>query len=439
MTSRELALIVEGKLIGSQTAKVKGFEFDSRKVNGGTVFVPLKGKRDGHQFIEDAVKRGAIGYFTEKEIPLKAKFSIKVTNTLDAFLKVAKFKRDTFKGKVIGITGSVGKTTTKELLRFVLSEHYGVYTNVESFNNEIGISYTLSNIPEDAEILIQEVGANKPGEISFLSKIVKPNVGIITAIGESHLEGFECIENIIEEKLTLLDHSSVAILPSPLKPKTNIPTVTFGSGGDVELTDVIRKSESSEFKVRVKDKYYTGKVNVPGSGILNSVMIALALSDVFGISIKVAMKKIEEFKPPKWRLNVKELKRGITLINDSYNANPVSMKNALEVLSRFKKKKVAILGDMLELGKQSERKHKEIGNFICKCGIDMLLTFGNRSRFYGHSFNGLHLHFDQMEELLEFTTSFNFEGSAILVKGSRGNRLETVAKLLEDLYENRSS
>jgi UDP-N-acetylmuramoyl-tripeptide--D-alanyl-D-alanine ligase len=436
--SKELARIVGGKLFGKENVSIKGFDFDSRKIQEKMVFIPLKGNRDGHLFITDAVKKGAVGYLTERGKIGKSEFFIEVENTLKAFSKIGAFKRKLFKGKVIGITGSVGKTTTKELLNFILSENYNVYSNKESFNNLIGVSYTLSNIPGKAEILIQEIGTNKPGEISQLSETVMPDIGIITAIGESHLEGFNCIENVIEEKLSILKFSTLGIVPSSFKVNSQIPLITFGRNGDVELMKVQKSKNGSYFTLKIKDRYFSGKVNIPGKGILNSIMIAAALTEILDLDTHYVLKKIESFKPPKWRLNIRKLKKGIILINDSYNANPLSMRNAIEVLSLYRNRKIAILGDMLELGKFSEEKHREVGKLIPHCGIETLITFGNSSKLYGTSLKKRHHHFTDMDELLSFISNFDFENSTVLIKGSRGNRLELVAKSLEEIYENSS-
>ncbi|OMH41104.1 UDP-N-acetylmuramoyl-tripeptide--D-alanyl-D-alanine ligase [Desulfurobacterium indicum] len=430
MTLKEIAEITDGKIIGNKDIQVERFEFDSRKVKGNTLFIPLKGKRDGHDFIEDAFKNGAVATLTEKV--LNPHFpAIHVNDTMEAFKKIALFNRKNFRGKTIGITGSVGKTTTKELLSHVLSRKFTVHSNIESYNNLLGVIHTLANL-KPCDIYIQEIGTNSPGEVKALTKLVKPNIGIVTAVEPGHLEGFKTLENLIKEKFSLLKNTEIKIAPSHLTKEENI--LTFGKGGIAEILNANFSPEETTFTAKVNNTTISGKVKVPGKGILNAVLITLIIGNILKVPYNEIIEQIETFKPPKWRMEVLKLKK-VTIIKDYYNANPASMKNAIDVLSLYQNPKVAILGEMLELGNHSEKFHEEIGKYLTEKGIEEAIFFGKNSAFYLSNFNGKGYYFNNRKEFMNFLRKFNFKGKTVLIKGSRGNRLEDVENIIKERFQ----
>ncbi|WP_456396108.1 UDP-N-acetylmuramoyl-tripeptide--D-alanyl-D-alanine ligase [Desulfurobacterium sp.] len=430
MTLKEIAEITNGKIIGNKNIQIKHFEFDSRKVKRNTLFIPLKGKRDGHDFIEDAFKNGAAATLTEKTLNPNYP-SIYVKDTMEAFKKIALFNRKNFKGKVIGITGSVGKTTTKELLSHVLSQKFTVHSNIQSYNNLLGVIHTLANL-KTCDIYIQEIGTNSPGEVKSLTELVKPNIGIVTAVEPGHLEGFKTIENLIREKFSLLENTEIKIAPSNLTREIGI--LTFGKGGIAEILDANFSPEETTFTVKIGNTTVSGKVKVPGKGILNAILITLIIGNILKIPYDDIIRKIETFKPPKWRMEILNLKE-ITIIKDYYNANPASMKNAIDVLSLYQNPKVAILGEMLELGNHSEKLHEEIGKYLSEKGIEEAIFFGKNSIFYLSNFSGRGYHFNNRKKFIDFLKKFNFKGKAVLIKGSRGNRLEDAESTIRERFQ----
>ncbi|WP_022847073.1 MULTISPECIES: UDP-N-acetylmuramoyl-tripeptide--D-alanyl-D-alanine ligase [unclassified Desulfurobacterium] len=430
MKLKEIANITGGTIKGNLNVNVERFEFDSRKVTEKTLFIPLKGNRDGHNFIDDAAKRGAAATLSEKELkPILP--TIHVENTMEAFKKIALHKREIFSGNVIGITGSVGKTTTKELLTYVLSKFSTVHSNVESYNNLLGITHTLANLKK-CNVYIQEIGTNSPGEVATLTEMVKPHIGVVTAVEPGHLEGFKTFENLLKEKFSLIENTEVKIAPSHLAKEKNI--LTFGKGGTAEIIEAHFYPEKTLFTAKINSKTVNGQVNIPGRGILNAILITLLIGNVLNIPPEEIVEIVKTFKPPKWRMEIVKL-GSITLIRDYYNANPASMKNAIDVLSLYETPKVAVLGEMLELGNHSEKLHRDIGKYLSEKGIEEALFFGKNSVFYLSNFNGRGYHFNNRDEFLQFLKTFDFSGKTVLIKGSRGNKLEEVETIIRERFQ----
>jgi UDP-N-acetylmuramoyl-tripeptide--D-alanyl-D-alanine ligase len=433
MRGEEVAKVVGGELIG-EPARIKGFHFDSRAISPGELFVPVRGKRDGHDFIPDAFSKGAAGALTEKELfPPPGKFLIKVGNTLEAFKKVAAYRRELFTGTVVGITGSVGKSTTKELLHHLTSPYLPSYRNLKSYNNEIGLTYTLSNLPLSAKVYFQEVGTNSPGEVGELKNLLKPNLAVITAVELAHAEGFGSYEKIVEEKFSLTEGVDVAVVPHHLKGHSKArETLTFGfKEGDARLEEVELSPEGASFTVNLFGKNHSFFTPVPGHSVVNATLISLLVGRLLGLPVSDFTELLPSFTPPEGRLKVEEF-GNTCLIDDSYNANPASVKNALKVLSLYPFHRVAVLGDMLELGSYSKEEHRKVGELLNSLGIETLITFGKDSYETYRAFRGEKLHFTGKKELLNFFKEFPLEGKAILVKGSRGNRLEEVCQIIRE-------
>ena len=433
MRGEEICRIVEGRLLGTPSA-VKAFQFDSRQVAQGELFIPLKGRRDGHAFIPDAFKRGAVGALTEfGGAPPKGKFLIKVKDTLEAFKKIASHKRGLFRGTVVGVTGSVGKSTTKELLHHLFSPFLKTYRNLKSFNNEIGLTYTLSNLPLDSSLYIQEVGTNSPGEIALLRELLKPQIAVITAVAVAHAQGLKNLESIREEKLSLTEGADVALLPHDLKNYSRASrALTFGfKEGDVHLSYLNPSPFGSEFSVKAFGSELHFKTPIPGRSVVNATLIAVALAHLLSLPLKELPELLASYTPPEGRLRV-ESYGSTVLIDDSYNANPASVKNALEVLSLFSGQRVAVLGQMLELGELSAQEHRKVGELLNSLGIDVLVAYGPDTYEAYRVFKGEKFYFEEREELLSFFKELPLDGKAILVKGSRGNRLEEVSQILRE-------
>lgn len=429
MDAKKLSEITGGEFSG-ENLPVSGFHFDSREIRAGEVFVPLSGKRDGHLFIEGALSKGAVGFLTSKQFePPKGKFALKVPDTFEAFRRIALYRRSEFDGTVIGITGSVGKTTTKELLSHLFSQCSSVYSNVKSYNNLLGLTYTLSNLKKSA-IYVQELGTNAPGEIEELSRLLKPNVAVITAVERAHLQGFGNFENLINEKFSLTRFTEFSIVPVQFSHYSKSPkTVTFGEEGNVSLKRLEKTPEGVNFEISVFGEKVELFTSVPGLSVVNASLIGGALLKILGYSLSF-LKSVEDFRPPQMRMEIYRLPKGV-LIDDSYNANPASFRNALNVLSLFKLPKVVIAGEMLELGSFSKQEHRILGEEMVKLGVDELIAFGKETSETVKAFKGKAYHFTDRDEFLNFLSEYPFSGKAVLVKGSRGNRLEDAVRIVK--------
>ncbi|ADY73605.1 UDP-N-acetylmuramoylalanyl-D-glutamyl-2,6-diamin opimelate/D-alanyl-D-alanyl ligase [Desulfurobacterium thermolithotrophum DSM 11699] len=434
MRAEEVAKIVKGKLIGN--GKVNSIEFDSRNVKKGSLFVPLRGNRDGHQFIKDAFQNGASGTLSERTLPIpEGKFLIEVKNTFEAFKLLGKWKRGNFNGTTIAITGSVGKTTTKELLTHVFSKFFKTYRNVKSFNNILGLTYTLSNLPLDTELYIQELGTNRQGEIPELVEIVKPEISVVTAVEKAHTAGFKDISDIVKEKLSITEGAILSIVPIQFKEfSKSKETITFGREGDIKLLDVQLFPNKTEFLIESFGRRLQFFSPIPGLGVVNSTLIAVGLAEVFKVNIEKVSELIRTFTPPEMRLTVEQLNK-VILIDDSYNANPKSMENAIKVLSLQELPKVAIIGEMLELGEESKKEHEKIGELLNHAKVETLIAYGKETESTFKVFKGKKSYFTSQEELIKFIKTFHFQGKAVLVKGSRGNRLEKIARIIRERYK----
>ncbi len=433
----EIAEITNGKLINlKRDKKVKRFVIDSRKVNNNSFFVPLKGQNtDGHQFIENSIERGAVGYFSEK--PLKNQNGILVENNLKALTEIGKYKREKL-SKVIGITGTSGKTTTKELLKLVLSQYFNVYGTEGNYNNEIGVPLTLSNIPENAEIGVFELGASKKGDIEKLSSIVKQDIAVLTTVGHGHSEKFGSFKDIVEGKGEIFLNHQFAVLPEFFLPYYEgllFDYITFGTteDADIKILDVEITNEGTKGIIKYKKEQIKLKIPVYHKSIFEN--IAAVSGVLYGLDINPisSLKIIEEnFEGIEGR--IKNFKIGkVTIIDDTYNANPISVKNAIYTLNQLQGNKILILGDMLELGEFSKELHREIGKEILNTDIQNIFLYGTEVKeiydFLKEKRN-VKLFEDKGKMCDEIQTLLNGTLSFVWIKGSRSMKMEEVVENL---------
>ncbi len=428
MKLSKIAEITEGKLIG-QDVEVVGFEFDSRRMSPQKAFVALKGQRDGHEFLNDAASKGALAAIVSKNSKDGRLPRVLVKDTLEAFSKIAAYKRSTFKGKVVGVTGSVGKTTTKEMIAHCLSETAKVEKNPESYNNLIGVSYTISNLDNGSDYLVQELGTNRYGEIQHLASIAKPDIAVLTGVFPSHMEGFSSFEKLREEKLSILNFSKLSVLPQELSLFAKADVIV---GRDVKLLQSSEAKDGTFVSVEVFGKRLDTFIPLLGDGGIAAFLFTLAVFAALELDLNVAAESVRSFKPPKWRMNILNLSRG-TLIIDCYNSNPKSAENALKVLSRQSRKKVAILGDMLELGELSEKEHRKLGRTAKKLGIDRLIAVGKFCKLCADEFGEGAVWFKDVYRLLKSIDSLHLEDSAVLLKASRAMALEILINPIKEI------
>ena len=389
ITVGQLLEAVHGTLLGgSQDMEltVSGVDTDSRDIHPGSLFIPLVGERfDGHAFIHDALTGGAAGCFTqrERETYLPGKFYIKVSSTQKALRDLARHYKQKFKIPFVGVTGSVGKTTTKDMVAAVLGEKFKVLKTEGNFNNEVGLPLTLLRLNRQHELCVLEMGMNHFGEIEYLSGIVEPDVALITNIGDAHIENLGSRENILKAKCEIFSHmkpGGLAVLNgddallTTLRGGLPFQTVFCGTAEGLEY----RASQvwsDGEHKVdcRVDTPEGGFPVEIPalGNHMLYPTLMAAAVGQHFGMTGEEIARGVLRFAPTKMRMNILRRGDGITILDDAYNANPQSMRAAVEVLSKTGGTyKIAVLGDMFELGPLAPTLHAGVGAYLGRAGID---------------------------------------------------------------------
>jgi len=444
---------VGGTLVqGGRDKRIGAICTDSRDLGQDSLFVPIKGERyDGHGFIEMLVNSGSISaYLTMKKemlFPERPEIAaILCKDTLKAYGQMASIQRKNMRAKVIAITGTNGKTTSKELIWSILEKKYSTLKNERNYNNEIGVPYTLLGLREDHEWAVIELGMNHAGEIDILSRISSPDIALITNIGEGHLEFLGSVENVAEAKLEIMngmkrgstiflnrDTDCYGILEAKAG-EMGFKILTFGLSENADYSP-----DSYElFRDSIQIIYNNNSYKIPLFGIHNAynVMAAVAVADYLGVETEFVKAALAGFKNVDMRSQI--IDAGYIIINDSYNSNPLSAKYALRSLKEIfpGQRKIAIFSDMKELGKKSDKYHTELGKHVAESGVDLLLTWGEMSENTTAAAleNGMKrdtaIHFNEKKELIEFAQNNIEINNVILIKGSRSMKMEEVAEAL---------
>jgi len=469
---KDILNVTSGRLIyGAESRVIRQFSLDSRTIKPQDMFIAVKGKRfDGHRFLGEAVKKGASGLiceeryvFTEPLLHLlngrlnKGLIIIKVRNTIDALGSISGIYRSRFSGPVISLTGSVGKTTTKDIIACVLSQKFSVHKTHGTLNNHIGVPITLMDLDRQFDVSVVEMGMSGPGEIRRLAEITQPDAGIITNIGPAHLEGLGSIENIVKAKAELLDvlgPQALAVLNGDdnyyLQLKNHIKSrlITIGTGGNSDFQAVsiaIGLDNALSFKIIARPFNEVLGIKMPVVGLHNvySALIASAVGYGLGLKAEEIINGLAGVELPPMRMEIHKLGDNIRIIDDCYNANPVSMNSALDTLSRLEArgKKIFVCGDMAELGEYSAGFHKELGRKIAGKKIDSLITIGRLSSKYvsavavegGINHNSVYNCKNNIEAV-EVLAHWLEPGDTVLIKGSRSNHMEEIVKGIKDCY-----
>lgn len=463
--SQQIAEILGTECIGDSSASVFGAVIDSRQAHGGEIFFALPGEKvDGHDYIEVAWKNGANLAIAEKEkmkeranfaVP-KGKALILVKSGLSAMQKLAEAWRKKLEPKVIAITGSNGKTTTKDMVAAVLGQKYRVHKNKENQNNELGVPMTILNAPEATEILVIEMGMRGLGQIKALCDFVHPNTGVITNIGTTHMELLGSQENIAKAKWELIDalpDEGVAILNgedlwSIQKAKTDPHSQLFyGFEGKYHAADIqgINLEQTgtlgTRFEVRSQTELVKAYLPLPGEHNVLDALSALAAGKVYGISLQEGCKGLAELELSKMRLELHQGINGSTLLSDVYNANPTSMQASLKVLKeRASQGTLAILGEMYELGEASASGHYAVGQAVAELGITELITVGSLAEEIargavesGIEPDRVHICPDRESAISQAKLLLNSLGTEtwVLIKASRGMKMEKITEALQ--------
>lgn len=450
----EIVRATGGILIsGSLDVELTNITSDSRKVNEGDLFIPIKGERfDGHDFITGALNSGAAAVITHRDTdPREGKSIIRVRDTLKALGDIAGYYRSKFKIPVVAITGSVGKTSTKDMVSSVLSQKYNVLKTAGNYNNEIGLPLTLFNLDSFHEACVLEMGMSGFDEISRLSLMAKPDVAIITNIGISHIEKLGSRQNILKAKMEILEglkpDGPVILngddnLLSGLKSLLNRRTVYYGieEGVDYQAYNIQTAGENgTNFEITLGNREYRVHIPVPGIHNVYNSLAGIAAGFELGVSPDKIIRGLEEYVPEKMRLNIIS-HNNIKIINDTYNASPQSMEAAINVLQDIggNNRTVAVLGDMLEMGEWSFKAHMDVGRYAAVKGTDIIVAVGENGKNIargavdaGIDSSAVHC-FNNNDEAYSFLKGLLTDGDTILVKGSRGMRMEKIVeKLLE--------
>ncbi|MBQ6809511.1 MAG: UDP-N-acetylmuramoyl-tripeptide--D-alanyl-D-alanine ligase [Clostridia bacterium] len=446
MKFEQIAQVCGGKLIngsGAENIEAVKFVTDSREAKEGCIFVCIKGERvDGHDYISSAEANGACGFLCEKELDTQLPYVI-VPSSVKALGDFASNYRSGLNMKTVAVTGSVGKTTTKEFIYCVLAQGFKAFKTEGNKNSDIGLPLTLLSIPKDCEASVLEMGMSNFGEIDVLTKIARPDVAVITNIGFSHIEYLKTQENIMKAKLeilnglspdgTLILNGDDALLKT--QGKAWQKTLFYGIGNEdcqYRARDILFDNGSTTFLAVTPEGNVTVKIPTEGLHNVYNALAAIAVGHVMGISPKEAAAGFANYKNAPLRQNVYE-KEGFTIIEDCYNASPASMQSALELL-RFKNgRKIAVLGDMLELGALAPKLHKQVGTYLH--GIDMLVAFGNHNDDYACGALEANMKEENIfkcnntEEVAAVLEKIAEKGDVILFKASRGMKAENALAL----------
>jgi len=437
----------DGKLIiGNELEELNNFSKDTRLIQENDIYVGIKGENyDGNKLYKEAFEKGAKGCILDSNVDidydylnnLKDKFIVLVEDTILCLQKLASYKRSLYDIPVIGVTGSVGKTSTKDIIASVLSKKYKVLKTIGNYNNHIGVPLTILSL-KDENCLVVEMGMNNLGEISTLSKIARPTVSVITNVGTAHIGNLGSRENILKAKLEILDgmdNDSILVINNDndllheyyLKNKNN-NIKPFGVMYESDFKPFNIKTDvlSSSYDICIDNKLYNFKINIPGNHFILNSLCALTIGNIFNIDIEDIKDGIANFELTKRRMEIEKI-NSMTIINDCYNANLDSMKGAINYLSSLKDtRKVAILGDMLELGEYSEELHTELGKIVKENNIDILITIGENAKNISKSAidNGMDSDsvyiFDNNKDAIEKIKNIIKPNDTILLKASYG-------------------
>ena len=450
LTAEKIAEYIQGELIGDCANSIaNGVAIDSRDIKKNDVFFALKGEvTDGHKFLQQAIINGA-SILVVREFSKQANIcQIVVEDTFIALQKLAKAYRNLFRIPYIAITGSSGKTTTKDVIASVLSQKYNVLKTKGNLNSTTGVPLTLFDLTDKHEIAVIEMSMSHPGEILENAEIVRPNIAVITNIGLCHIEFLGTQENIFQAKseiLTYLTEDDIAVINGEdnflksIKPQC-YQMIKVGIGNDeFHASDIRHTNECVTFTVNISGSEESISFPIPGEHNVINALLAISVGLQYGLKINEIQTGLNSYQPSKHRMEIIDHKE-ITFINDTYNANPDAMKAAIDVLiylSDANGKKIAVLGDMYELGDSSCDMHEMCGRYVAEKGVDLLLVTGQYADDYKRGYNlyspdGECLLFADKEALTAYCLKIIQKNDTVLFKASRGMQLEKVFLSLKE-------
>jgi UDP-N-acetylmuramoyl-tripeptide--D-alanyl-D-alanine ligase len=454
----DLVTIIRAKLPISDSkhdfSSFTGVSTDSRTTKAGNCFFAIPGENfDGHDYICDAFAKGAVCAVISKNIDEEksaGKCSLKVEDTIRALGDLAREYRRQAGYKVVAITGSAGKTTTRQIIFHALSRRFDVYQSPKSFNNEIGLPLTLLGAGTDDQIVIAELGSNHPGEISYLTRIAEPDIAVVTNVHPAHLEGFGDLQTIIQEKASIsegLRPGGILIINADFDRLVDacrakgLRFITFGKSdaSDYRVGNIRPDGPASRFTIDSIEVY----LPLAGPGNVENALAAWAVCSQLGLTIDDFAQALDTLSPVSMRTELLQIGT-LTVLSDCYNANPASMRNALEILANLdstgQRRRVFICGDRAELGRQTERLHAELGASIAQAGVQLLLAVGKFAKVAAVAAQA-NAEYDLKIKCFKDTVSaynnlheFIKDYDIILVKGSRVAKLEMLVEKLNELF-----
>ena len=444
---QEIVKATKGVLLKEADVKeIKAVSTDTRKIEEGTMFIALKGENfNGNNYVLDAFNKGAkIAIVDEVKCDLNELKEdvalIKVKNTGRALMDLAKFYREKLGLKVVGITGSAGKTSTKDLVAAVLSYKYKVFKTKGNFNNEIGLPLMILELDSTYDVAILEMGMRGLGQIKELAEIASPDLGIITNIGISHIEILKTRENILKAKMeiaTFFDKNNTLVvwgnddfLGALPEAKYKIVKTGVGENFKIGAKNIALEELSSKFTVYDGEKEEEFSLDMPGEHNISNLMLGIAIAKELGVSFEEMKRGLKNIEATSMRLELIK-KDGFSILNDCYNSSPVAVKSAIDVMKNIEgKRRIAVLGTMRELGHKSEEAHEEIGKYAKENGIEKVLCFGDFSENIKEGYGEGCTVYENKEELIKDLLNIICEGDIILVKASRSLKFEEITKAL---------
>ena len=431
-------------LDGESSLPIRNFQIDSRKVQKNSVFFGLNGtNEDGSLYAEDAIKNGASLAIVKKRKTANSLFNssklIKVQSPEDVLIQAAEIAMKRYKGNIIGVTGSNGKTTTKNILNTCIKNSYATYQN---YNNEIGLPLCALELDSQKSTAIFEMGAAKNGDIDLLSKIIKPNIGIITHIGHSHLDGLNSVRGVLKVKSELIKNikqNGSAIVPDGQylnywqKMRKDITFYSFGEKSSASYFPTKIKMSKNGLSFFIESTHLKKRIPVKtrliGMHNVLNILASFAAIHTSKLNIEEFLDGMNGLHNAPQRLDLKTWVKQSQVIDDTYNANPDSMRAAIDVLCQFKGRKIAILGDMAELGRYRKKLHIAVGDYAKIHGVDCLLGYGDLIRHAVFAYGDNAFFFNKKTELMDFLKKNLVGKEKILIKGSRSMRMEEILEL----------
>ncbi len=445
MSLNETANVL-GTSYDGPTLQFEGCSTDSRTLKEGQLFIAISGERfDGHDFMDVARQRGAVAAIVEREAD-QGLAQIKVENTRKAMGELARYWRSKFTIPLVAITGSNGKTTVKEMLSSILGLDAPVLATQGNLNNDIGVPLTLFGLDRQYRYAVIEMGANHPGEISWLSHIARPSVAVITQCAPAHLEGFGSVAGVARAKAEIyegLEPEGIAVInnddefaPFWYERTENFQSLGFGikTPADISADDIsyIKGGIRQEFKLLTPAGKVRIELALPGRHNIMNALAAAACAHALNFDLAQIKRGLEKVMPVKGRLQPKPGMNGSTILDDTYNANPASLQAGVEVLQHYSGKHWLILGDMGELGEESGELHSRAGQMAKDNGIERLFALGPLSREAARSFDEGAEHFNSSDALIDRVKSLVTPDVTLLVKGSRAMQMERIVDALQE-------